>query len=96
MQCPKCITGKLILKDEVTYVYLYEIRDNGEIKWKDEEGYTSYLFFDREQKDFNQYVQCSQCDARFEHIVESKEDMDMIILKKAIHSNGPISNDLFL
>ncbi|AOT69088.1 hypothetical protein [Geosporobacter ferrireducens] len=96
MYCPNCTNGKLILKDEVTYVYQYDIQDNGEVKWKDAEGYTSYLFFDREQKDFKQYVQCSKCETIYLHIVESREDMDMIILKKAIHSRGPVSNDFFI
>jgi len=96
MKCPECTTGKLYLKDEATYVYTYDIKDDGRVKWKEDEGYISYLFIDREQKDFNQYVQCSTCKKRFEHIVESSEDMDMIILKKAIHSNGQISNNFMI
>jgi len=96
MKCPKCKTGKLFLKDEATYVYTYDIQEDGRIKWKDDNGYLSYLFLDREQRDFKQYVKCNSCAQTFEHIVERTENMDMIILKNAIHSNGEISNDLMI
>ncbi len=96
MKCPNCEKGNLLLKDEVTYVYLYDLADDGKVKWQDQEGYTSYLFVDREQKDFKQYVQCNNCSEVYDHIVERAHDMDMIILKKAIHSNGPVSNDFFV
>ncbi|MFZ5969148.1 MAG: hypothetical protein ACOYVK_18485 [Bacillota bacterium] len=96
MNCPSCKNGKLYLKDEVSYVYTYDIQDDGYIQWDEKGDYTSYLFIDREQKDFQQYVQCSHCRSRFQHIIERKHDMDMVILKKAIHSNGPISNEFFI
>lgn len=96
MNCPSCKEGELFLKDESTYVYTYRMDEDGWVKWKDQDGYTSYLFVDREQKDFNQYVECSHCKKIFEHSIDSSEHGDMIILKKAIHSNGPISNDFFV
>lgn len=96
MKCPECKKGNLILKDVVTYEYLYDIGDDGKLKWNDNEGYTSYLFIDRRQKDFKQFVQCNHCKKIFEHLIERNHDMDMVILKKAIHSNGPVSNDFFV
>lgn len=92
MKCPECSKGKLFLKDAATYVYTYDIQEDGKIKWRDDNGYQSYLFIDREQKDFKQYVQCDSCGQIFNHMVESTEDMDMVILKKAVHSQGEISN----
>ncbi len=96
MKCPECKSGNLFLKDEATYVYTYDIQEDGKVKWKDDKGYQSYLFLDREQKDFNQYVQCNNCSQIFEHIVEKEHDMDMVILKKAINSNGEISNEFLV
>lgn len=96
MKCPNCSNGNLILKDQVTYEYSYEIGNNGKVKWQDDDGYTSYLFVNREQKDFKQSVVCNKCHQIFDHIIERAHDQDMIILKKAIHSNGPISKDLFV
>ncbi|WZL74275.1 hypothetical protein QBE52_05930 [Clostridiaceae bacterium 35-E11] len=96
MKCPHCKDGKLLLKDVVTYQYVYDIADDGKVKWQDPEGYTSYLFIDREQTDFKQYVQCNECKKVFDHLIESEHDMDMIILKKAVHSNGPVSKDFFV
>ena len=96
MHCPKCTHGKLYLKDEATYVYTYDIQTDGQVKWKNDEGYLSYLFIDREQKDFRQYVQCNACKEIYHHDVENKQDMEMIILKKAVHYNGEISNEFMI
>ncbi|WP_129599655.1 hypothetical protein [Anaerophilus nitritogenes] len=96
MKCPTCKSGKLFLKDIVTYEYLYDIKEDGEVKWKDKEGYTSYLFVDRKQKNFKQIVQCNHCHQIFNHKIENNPNKDMIILKKAIHSNGSISNEFFV
>ena len=92
MRCPQCENGELFLKDEATYVYTYAIQEDGKVTWKDDDRYISYLFIDREQKNFNQIVQCNTCSKKFEYLIESSEDMDMVILKKSIHSNGQVSN----
>ncbi|TCO74569.1 hypothetical protein [Marinisporobacter balticus] len=96
MKCPECNNGKLILKDIVVYEYLYDIREDGKVKWTNNEGYTSYLFMDRKQKDFKQSVQCNHCQKIFDHIIERNPNMDMVILKKAIHANSSVSNDLLV
>ena len=79
MECPNC-KGKILLKDEATYIYSYEI---GEEK----DGITPYLFYNREQKDFHQYLQCETCKRIYDF--NSKEDpkIDFTILQKAVRSD---------
>lgn len=96
MKCTICNQGNIILKDEVTYVYHYHIKDDGTIKWNDEEGYTPYLFFNREQKDFKQKVQCDGCNHEYNFKIEKDHDQQMVILKKAIHSNTKVDSNLFI
>ncbi|ABR49318.1 hypothetical protein Amet_3180 [Alkaliphilus metalliredigens QYMF] len=96
MKCKSCPNGNLILKDQVTYVYHYQIRDDGAIKWNDKEGYTPYLFFNREQQDFRQTVQCDQCTQIYDFKIKKDYDNEMVILKGAIHSQGEIDAQPFV
>jgi len=96
LKCTSCTQGNIILKDEVTYVYHYHIKDDGSIKWDDEEAYAPYLFFNRDQKDFNQKVQCDNCNKEYDFKIAKDHDQQMIILKKAIHSNNMIDSRPFV
>lgn len=88
MKCEECLEGNLILKDEVTYVYHYHIKEDGTVKWNDEEGYAPYIFFNREQMDFKQIIQCDNCHKCYDFEINKGYDTQMVILKKAIHSNN--------
>lgn len=90
MKCTNCEKGNLILKDEVTYVYHYQIKDTGAVKSSDEEGYAPYLFFNRDLKDFKQIVQCDHCNKEYDFKIQKDYDQQMVILKKAVHSNGAL------
>ncbi len=95
LKCTNCNQGNIILKDEVTYEYHYHIKDDGTVKWNDGEGYTPYLFFNREQKDFKQKIQCDHCNKEYDFNIEKDHDQQMVILKKAIHSNGVLDPEPF-
>lgn len=82
--------------DEVTYVYHYHINEDGLIKWNDDQGYTPYLFFNREQKDFKRKVQCDHCKKEYDFEIEKDHDSQMVILKKGIHSNTKVDSHLFV
>lgn len=95
MKCPKC-KGELLLKDEVTYIYSYKIDDRGKILWEDEDGYTSYFFVNREQKDFQQYAQCMDCLEKFDVHLQKNDNDEMVILRGAIKTLGEVSKHPFV
>jgi DNA-directed RNA polymerase subunit RPC12/RpoP len=88
LACPHCSSKGLLLKDQATYVYSYKINENGEVDWTDEEGYVSYLFYNREQIDFTQFVACENCGQQFPYSLEKDQrGVDFVILQKAVRSD---------
>ncbi|QUH27063.1 hypothetical protein [Serpentinicella alkaliphila] len=85
--CPKCLSKKFSVKYESTYVYSYKIEPPNSTEPKDENG-LSFLFDNREQKGFKQYIECLECKTQYpcQFTMDSK-NIDFTILSKAIRSN---------
>lgn len=85
--CPACSGKNFIAKYEATYVYSYTI-DSDVPGLKNKKDFLPFLFDNREPKGARQYIECSDCGARYPcSFSENNEGVDFIILQKAVRSD---------
>lgn len=62
--CPECNSSQFLIKYEATYVYSYII-DSDAPGLKNTEEFLPFLYDNREQKETNQYLECSKCGHKY-------------------------------
>lgn len=87
--CPKCNSKNFEIKHEATYCYTYKI-DLLNAKLDDEElENLPFLFDNREQTDFKEYIECSKCGVKYPcSIDKDNQTIDLTIMKKAIRADN--------
>lgn len=86
--CPYCHNSHFTAKYEATYVYSYHIDTSSMASSNSDDIPAPFLFDNREQKDFKQYIECDQCKTKYP--CEFSLDTDKInytILQKAIRAS---------
>ena len=94
LTCPKCNGKNFEIKHEATFLYTYKIdMMNGNI---DEEENLPFLFDNREQTCFKEYIECSKCGVKYPCTInKEKQTIDLTIMKKAIRADN-VENPEFL
>lgn len=86
--CPKCKGENFEIKHEATYVYTYKIDTVYENKHDEQPENLPFLFDNREQTNFKQYLECKQCGTKYPcSFDKDNETIDLTIMKKAIRSD---------
>jgi len=94
--CPKCNGENFEIKHEATYRYTYKI-DTVNV-YIDEEGLENlpFLFDNREQTCFKEYIECNQCGAKYPCSVDkSNQTIELTIMKKAIRADHVKNPEFF-
>lgn len=94
--CPKCNSKNFEIKHEATFLYTYKIDViNSNV---DEEGSENlpFLFDNREQTCFKEYIECSTCGNRYPCSIDSEnQTIDLTIMKKAIRADNVETPEFF-
>ena len=85
--CPKCKGKNFEIKHEATFLYTYKIDTlNGNV---DEDENLPFLFDNREQTCFKEYIECSKCGVKYPCAINKEnQTIDLTIMKKAIKSDN--------
>ncbi len=86
--CPHCHHCDFTAKYEATYVYSYHLDTTNNTSSHSDDTSAPFLFDNREQKGYKQYIECNYCKAQYpcEFTLDS-DHVDFTILKKAIRSS---------
>ncbi len=87
LKCPKCNNENFQVKHEATYIYTYKI---DMVNAEDEESDNlPFLFDNREQICFKEYIECSTCGNKYPCCVDkNNQTVDLTIMKKAIRADN--------
>ena len=87
--CPKCNNKNFEIKHEATYLYTYKIDITNENIDELESANLPYLFDNREQTCFKEYIECSKCGKRYPcSIDQENQTIDLTIVRKAIRADN--------
>ena len=94
--CPKCNGKNFEVKHEATYLYTYKI-DTVNTNIDDEESENlPFLFDNREQTCFKEYIECNQCGTKYPcSFDKDNQTIDLTIMRKAIRADH-VKNPEFL
>ncbi len=94
--CPKCNGKNFEMKHESTYLYTYKI-DIASANIDDEESENlPFLFDNREQTCFKEYVECDQCGTKYPcSFDKDKQTIDLTIMRKAIRADHVKTPEFF-
>ena len=94
--CPKCKGKNFEIKHEATFLYTYKIDSvNGTIDDEESEN-LPFLFDNREQTCFKEYIECSKCGVKYPcSINKENQTIDLTIMRKAIRADN-VENPEFL
>ncbi len=88
IMCPHCHHAQFTAKYEATYVYSYNIDTSNTSQSNSDDTPAPFLFDNREQKDFKQYIECNYCHAKYPCTFSLDSDqVNFTILQKAIRAN---------
>ncbi|MBU3146191.1 hypothetical protein [Clostridium sp. CF012] len=89
LKCPKCKSENFEIKHEASYLYTYKI-DLVNTNMEDEElENLPFLFDNREQTCFKEYIECSTCGTKYPcSIDKDNQTIDLTIMKKAIRADN--------
>lgn len=87
--CPQCDGKNFEIKHEATYLYTYKI-DMVKVSIDNEESENlPFLFDNREQTCFKEFIECNKCGARYPCSFDKyNQTIDLTIMKKAIRSDN--------
>ena len=87
--CPRCNSKDFQMKHEATYLYTYKINTLN-ISIDDEESENlPFLFDNREQTCFKEYIECNHCGTRYPcSFDKNSQTIDLTIMKKAIRADN--------
>ncbi|MGV8984139.1 hypothetical protein [Clostridium sp.] len=87
--CPKCNSKNFEIKHEATFRYTYTIdMVNANVNNEDEEN-LPFLFDNREQTCFKEYIECSTCGNKYPCSIDKEnQTIDLTIMKKAIRADN--------
>ena len=92
--CPKCHGKNFEIKHEATFLYTYKIDMLN--KNIDENENLPFLFDNREQTCFKEYIECSKCGVKYPCSINiDDQTIDLTIMKKAIRADN-VENPEFL
>lgn len=94
--CPKCNGKNFEIKHEATFLYTYKIDTLNESI--DEEGSENlpFLFDNREQTCFKEYIECSKCGNKYPcNVDKENQTIDLTIMKKAIRADNVKTPEFF-
>lgn len=85
--CPKCSGVHFEIKREATYLYSYKLDTPLTEEWSAENEALPFLFDYREQIDNKEYLECTDCGAKYSCDLEGgNPKVHLTILQKAIRS----------
>ena len=94
--CPKCNSKNFEIKHEATYLYTYKIDTvNRNIDDKELEN-LPFLFDNREQTCFKEYIECNQCGTKYPcSFNKDNQTIDLTIMRKAIRADNVKTPEFF-
>jgi DNA-directed RNA polymerase subunit M/transcription elongation factor TFIIS len=92
LKCPRCDSENFEMKHEATYLYTYKIdtaNSNNNNNNNDESENLPFLFENREQTSFKEYIECHNCGNRYPcSFHKDSQTIDLTIMKKAIRADN--------
>ena len=87
--CPKCNSKNFEIKHQATYLYTYKI-DTTSANTDDVESQNlPFLFDNREQTCFKEYIECNKCGVRYPCSIDTdNQTIDLTIMRKAIRADN--------
>ena len=94
--CPKCNGKNFEIKHEATYLYTYKIDTvNTNLDEKELEN-LPFLFDNREQTCFKEYIECNQCGVKYPcSFDKDNQTIDLTIMRKAIRADHVKTPEFF-
>jgi DNA-directed RNA polymerase subunit RPC12/RpoP len=87
--CPKCNNKNFEMKHEATYRYTYKIDTASENIDDEQSENLPFLFENREQTCFKEYIECDHCGVRFPcSFDKDSQTIDLTIMRKAIRADN--------
>jgi len=94
--CPKCNSKNFEIKHQATYLYTYKI-DTTSWNTDDVESQNlPFLFDNREQTCFKEYIECNNCGVRYPCSIDTNnQTIDLTIMRKAIRADNIETPEFF-
>ena len=87
--CPKCHSKNFEIKHQATYLYTYKIDTMNANADDIESQNLPFLFDNREQTCFKEYIECNQCGIRYPCSIDTaNQTIDLTIMRKAIRADN--------
>ena len=94
--CPKCNGKNFEIKHEATFLYTYKIDMLNEISMRKDQKILPFLFDNREQTCFKEYIECSKCGNKYPCTIDKEnQTIDLTIMKKAIRADNVKTPEFF-
>ena len=87
--CPKCNNKNFEIKHEASYLYTYKIDTENVSADEQESANLPFLFDNREQTSFKEYIECSHCGVRYPCSIDTEnQTIDLTIMRMAIRADN--------
>ncbi|MBW9159551.1 MULTISPECIES: hypothetical protein [Clostridium] len=96
LKCPKCNSKNFEIKHEATFLYTYKIDTVNETISEEGSENLPFLFDNREQTCFKEYIECSTCGSKYPcSFDKDNQTIDLTIMKKAIRADNVKNPEFF-
>ncbi|GCD12350.1 hypothetical protein [Clostridium tagluense] len=96
LKCPKCNNKNFEIKHEATFLYTYKIDTVNETIAEEGSENLPFLFDNREQTCFKEYIECSTCGSKYPcSFDKDNQTIDLTIMKKAIRADNVKNPEFF-